>query len=61
MLSICTNCAGAYRLKQDAAAFRKGIVVFSSIAKFHDFQYLQDTVEWTLQMIPLGKPHSRRQ
>jgi DNA polymerase epsilon subunit 1 len=53
MLSTCTNCSAAFRLKQDADSFKRGLSVFSSIAKYHDFKFLQDTVDWILQVIPL--------
>lgn len=46
--SICSSCSGALKVKETPSAFRTNLLVLSNIAKFHDFRWLEDTVEFSL-------------
>ena len=48
--SICSSCSGALSTKQSASEFRTNLLIFSNIAKFHSFQWLEDTVHFVLQL-----------
>ena len=44
----CAYCNGPLRATQPPAAFRKGVVVFRNIARFHGFELLQESAQWLL-------------
>lgn len=48
--SICTSCSGALGAKETHASFRTKLLVLSNIAKFHAFAWLEDTVNFALDM-----------
>lgn len=50
--AICTACSGALSTKDSPAQFRTKMLVFTNIAKFHAFHWLEDTVNFALQLIP---------
>jgi len=43
------KCAGKFVVTQDPAAMARWLRIFQSIARWHSFELLDDTVSWLLQ------------